>query len=121
MHLRQRSSWFRDPPEQSRHSEALCNVRPPFICCPVISIRQECAGSRRLPLSDVAFDFACRHPDKNNGSEESTEKFKQVSAAYSRLTSPTADDDMDGFDPSDIFTDDLFDEMGMHPLFMQFM
>ncbi len=45
--------------------------------------------------------------------DEATEKFKRISAAYARLTSveQESDDDLDDYDPSDIFTDDLFAEL----------
>ena len=62
-----------------------------------------------------------RHPDKNGGSEEATEKFKQISAAIARLTTQEKeDDDLDDYTPEDIFTDDLFQEFsnaGVHPFF----
>jgi len=40
------------------------------------------------------------HPDRNGGSEESAEKFKEVSQAYEQLTNPDAqqDPEMGGFD-----------------------
>jgi DnaJ-class molecular chaperone len=53
------------------------------------------------------------HPDKNNNSEESTEKFKQISIAYQVLSDPiqrsiydrtgTADTDMDFMSALDLF------------------
>ena len=57
-------------------------------------------GSRGHPLAN-----ACRHPDKNLGSEEeSKEKFNQVHAAYTKLLAEDSDEedaDMYGNAPSD--------------------
>jgi hypothetical protein len=53
-----------------------------------------------------------RHPDKNANSNESNEKFKQINAAYARLTSAQdSDDDLDDIDLDDLFMDDLFAEV----------
>jgi hypothetical protein len=60
-----------------------------------------------------------RHPDKNSNSDEATEKFKEVNAAYARLTSAEeSDDDLDDIDPESFFMDELFEELGIDPLFI---
>ena len=61
----------------------------------------------------------CRHPDKNSNSDEATEKFKEINAAYARLTSAEeSDDDLDDIDPESFFMDELFEELGIDPLFI---
>lgn len=75
------------------------------------------------PLTAPARGTPRRHPDKNNGSDESNEMFKKLNAAYARLTSSEDDDDLDGIDPDDLFDDELFAELfgggrgGFHPFF----
>ncbi|MEW5301136.1 MAG: hypothetical protein WDW36_004015 [Sanguina aurantia] len=49
------------------------------------------------------------HPDKNNGSEESTAKFKLINTAYMRLTKDRGDD-MEDYNAEDMYDDDLFSE-----------
>lgn len=69
-----------------------------------------------LPLLPGCPCVFARHPDKNN-SEEATEKFQMISAAYARLTSADqSDDDLDDLDPSNFDVDDLFGDMGIDPM-----
>ena len=69
------------------------------------------------PLGDAGvliWPRNCRHPDKNQNSQESTDKFKLINAAYARLSSlAESDDDFEDLDPSELFTEDLFRDMGV--------
>lgn len=60
-------------------------------------------------MSSVPHPLPRRHPDKNNNSEESTEKFKLINAAYVRLTKDKGDD-MSDYDAEDMYEDDIFSE-----------
>jgi curved DNA-binding protein CbpA len=50
----------------------------------------EDAGAIRAAYRRLALRW---HPDKNDGSEEATARFQQVSAAYARLTAAGGSDD----------------------------
>ena len=53
------------------------------------------------------------HPDKNNGSEESTEMFKKISEAYAILSNPDRRKkyDLYGYTEDDGDLGDMFSEM----------
>ena len=42
---------------------------------------------------DRVWSLVCRHPDKNKGSQESKEKFQEITDAYKCLTDPDYKDD----------------------------
>jgi DnaJ-class molecular chaperone len=61
------------------------------------------------------------HPDKNNGSEEATEKFKIISEAYAILSNPSRRKryDLYGETGQDEGLDDMFSGGGMEDFFSQ--
>lgn len=76
---------------------------------PFCSWSELVTGKPTHPTSPPLHALIPRHPDKNNGSEESTAKFKLINTAYMRLTKDRGDD-MEDYDAEDMYDDDLFNE-----------